>query len=62
KQNQGEEGIDCGGPCPTQCPVEKPKTNNRLTYYFLIPVILLVAVLIIVYYRYRRLRKERGSY
>jgi hypothetical protein len=30
KQNQGEEGVDCGGPCPLDCEVKNlllPKTN-----------------------------------
>lgn len=29
-QNQGEEGIDCGGPCPTPCPVIEVCNNNGI--------------------------------
>ncbi len=55
-QNQGEEGLDCGGPCPTQCPVELPL--RKVNYYYLIPILLLLLIVLIIYLRYRKMKRE----
>lgn len=36
-QNQGETGIDCGGPCPACPPVVQPTACNNMTYNITIP-------------------------
>jgi len=48
-QNQNEEGMDCGGPCPVKCPIEKPLIQKPLLLlYILIGLILLILLIIII--------------
>src|SRR3989344_885682 len=48
KQNQGEQGIDCGGPCPGICLPKQPFFRLSFLYYFLFFLILLVIIVIVI--------------
>lgn len=41
--NQGEEGIDCGGPCRS-CTLEEPKSGSSMLWIIIIVVVVLVLV------------------
>ncbi len=47
-QNQGEQGIDCEGPCPWACPEEVPLKLSKYIKYLLLLVIFLSIVIIAV--------------
>ncbi len=47
-QNQGERGIDCGGPCPWKCPKEKPLLERIEILYLLIVITLILIIIIII--------------
>ncbi len=57
KQNQGEQGVDCGGPCPFSCPAE---TGIKIKFfdYFIWILILLLIIVGILFYRVHKLRKK----
>ena len=57
-QNQGEENIDCGGPCPNACPIEKPKKTNSLVYILTALILGLVAAIVFTAYRLFAIRKR----
>ncbi|MFH1585927.1 MAG: hypothetical protein ABIB79_04110 [archaeon] len=46
-QNQGERGIDCEGPCPWGCSVEKPLLERPLFWFSILILLLLFAFVII---------------
>lgn len=56
KQNQAEEGVDCGGPCPTTCQTELPQQPARLGILYLFIGLILLAILLIKVYQTIRLR------
>ncbi len=60
-QNQGEEGIDCGSPCPWKCPKGKPLLERVEVLYFLIILLLILIIVTIVkvIQIIRRKRKKR---
>lgn len=65
-RNQGENGIDCGGPCPTQCPVRPPiieKEELKNILYIIISIILMVLIVLIVLriIKIIRIKKELGE-
>jgi type IV secretory pathway component VirB8 len=45
--NQGETGIDCGGPCKS-CPIEMPN-KIRITIFYLFFFIVLLLIILIVF-------------
>ena len=51
-QNQGEEGIDCGGPCPYAC--EKPKSKSSLWIWLTIGGIIILTIIIILILKSRK--------
>ena len=57
-QNQGEEGVDCGGSCPLICPVRAPFWGRIRVMYVLMILFPIFLILIIVYliriYKYRK--------
>jgi len=66
-QNQGEAGIDCGGPCPIPCPPEKPfleKTEIKFTLYAILIVLGVIAItrLIRVLKSHSKLSKISGKH
>ena len=60
-QNQGEEVIDCGGPCPYNCPSQTPRREIPL-FYWIAGLIILVLLIIVVIriYQIRKLREKAG--
>jgi hypothetical protein len=47
-QNQGEQGVDCGGPCPWKCEIEKPLPSRTRVFYVLLAFSVLLLVIILI--------------
>jgi len=65
-QNQGEEGVDCGGPCPP-CKIEQPDIVGNVLKYtgkggLLIFLMLLLLILGIYYREKKRSREAEKEY
>ena len=63
-QNHGEEGVDCGGPCPWKCKSESPLSSEKQDY--LTPVLIIIAIglvvtLVVVFVIVRNLKREFES-
>ncbi|MEK6925921.1 MAG: hypothetical protein AABW50_01440 [Nanoarchaeota archaeon] len=60
-KNQGEEGIDCSGPCPWRCIPEVPLLKRSTTLYiFLIIALILIIIVIIRLIRVLKYNRETG--
>lgn len=57
-QNQGEGGVDCGGPCPWKCVEVVPFVKQYFTQIILSILLLLVLITIIRVFKIIKLRKE----
>lgn len=57
-QNQGESGVDCGGPCPWKCVEVVPFVKKYFTEIVLSILALLIAITIFRVIRIIKLRKE----
>ena len=51
-KNQGEDGVDCGGPCLDRCPFEEPSGINFFLIFIILLLILLIIFIIYIIYRY----------
>ncbi len=61
-RNQGEEGIDCEGPCPWKCKIGEPLLKRTwVLYALLIIIFLLVLIAIIMIIRILKARKSLKS-
>lgn len=61
-RNQGEEGIDCEGPCPWKCKIEKPLLKRTWVLYLLLGIVLLlILIAIIMIIRILRAKKSLKS-
>ena len=58
-QNQGEQGIDCSGPCPRQCSVELPSIG--LSILSIASIVTLIVLVGIVIFRFLRVQKLTES-
>ncbi|OYT41540.1 MAG: hypothetical protein B6U86_02040, partial [Candidatus Altiarchaeales archaeon ex4484_43] len=60
-QNQGEEGIDCGGPCPP-CKIEQPDIVGNVLKYTGRGSLLIFPILLLlisgIYYREKKRDRE----
>ncbi|MBS3089893.1 hypothetical protein J4461_03385 [Candidatus Pacearchaeota archaeon] len=65
-QNQGEQGIDCGLPCPNQCLAKVPfiKRDNVRIFLLILNLILLILIIILiarVIIKYLRKRLDKSA-
>ena len=61
-RNQGEEGIDCDGPCPWECPEEIPLLKRTWFLWLLIIIaFLLLLFAIIKIIKILRVKKSLNS-
>jgi len=64
-KNQGEEGEDCGGPCPWKCVPEVPLLKQKKVIYGFLILLLLIIIFVIIkllrVVRYRRQIKTQGK-
>lgn len=54
-QNQGEQGIDCGSPCPWKCSVESPLAKSQINILLYILGLIILIILIIIIIKARRI-------
>lgn len=57
-KNQGEEGVDCGGPCPWKCVEVVPFVQKNFLPIILIILVLLIAITIYRVIKIIKLRRE----
>ncbi|VVB78294.1 Uncharacterised protein [uncultured archaeon] len=60
-KNQGEDGIDCGGPCPICFEIPKQTSKALLIYFFIVLFLIILYFVIKLVLRYYRLKKELGK-
>ena len=59
-KNQGEDAVDCGGPCIKRCPFTPiPRTINKKVLQYILIVILLTTIIVLLILLWRRKRKQK---
>lgn len=57
-QNQGEEGIDCGGPCPA-CPIAETPGFMEYIVYYIIGIIILIGIISYLIYLEKKKKSKK---